>query len=172
MRSNLKKQDEMLELFNIRVHSKTRSVLDQGDFGYLNHFKPLGVIFFDIRNAKDQPINAFISIIVVILVIFSIFSTRLEWISGNLFLQSCAKYSSIYSFLHILRNIWVVWLFWISSSGNKIGLYIAYWWIQLSINLYLIFLIMSGVTKQHLLMIVYEIWIIWFINQTDIKFSL
>ena len=113
---------------------------------------PACLIFFDIANAKEQPANAFISIIVVILVIFAIFYTGFEWVSINLFLHSSARYSSVYTYLHILRNIWVVWLFWISPSSNKTGVYIAYWWIQLSV--------MNGVIKQHLLMAIYEIWII------------
>ena len=84
---------------------------------------PVCLIFFDISKCKGAAnANAFISIIVVILVIFAIFRYRI-WMSVriNLFLHSSARYSSVYTYLRILRNIWVVWLFWISPSSNKTG---------------------------------------------------
>ena len=130
------------------------------------------LIFIDITNAKEQPINALISIIILVLVIFSIFKMRSKWLSGNLFLQSSSQYNSIYSYLHILRNIWIVWLFWTSSLNNKSGIYITYLWIQVSISAVSVFLILNGITKHCLLMAIFEIWIIVWLPYFQLKLSM
>ena len=133
---------------------------------------PTCLVFFDITNATKQPVNALLSIIVVILIIFAVFKSGFKWVSGNLFLQNRAQYSSIYVYMHILRNIWVVCLFWSSSSSNKTIIYIAFWWVQLAINVYFVFLIMNGVIKQYLLMVIYEIWIITWLPYFQLKLSM
>ena len=133
---------------------------------------PTCLIFFDITNATKQPVNAFISIIVVILIIFAAFKSEFKWVLGNLFILKSARYSSFYAYMHILRNIWVVCLFWSSPSSNKTIIYIAFWWVQLTINVYFVFLIMNRVIKQHLLMAIYEIWIIAWLPSFQLKLSI
>ena len=134
---------------------------------------PISWIAIDIINVKYYPINSFISIVALALIIIIIFMTKFEWTSISLFVFDNRLQSSIFLYLHIARNILIVLIFWIESNSTNILPKIAFWWVQLSNTIWIIILLRYTITKQLIICTIFElsiwVWIPFYLFQHNLE---
>ena len=124
---------------------------------------PLWCIFYDLANLYKYFANAFISFMAMIILVIIVVSTKFEWISYIFIIPNQTKQSSIYAYLHIIRNITIILLFWIQSSTEKQISTICFWWAQLSITAYIMILLQQDPGKDLITMAIYNLSILVYI---------
>ena len=118
---------------------------------------PLLCIVTDIIDLNVIFINAFVSSIIIGTISIVVLSTRFECLSYILVTPNYIYNKNIYAYLHILRVIALIWLFWVKTSSGYLFINIFFWWSQFSITIYIILLLMQFYSKEFFIMAIYNI---------------
>ena len=102
-------------------------------------------------------INAFVSSIIIGTLSIVILSTRFECLSYILVVPNFIYNKNIYAYLHILRVIALIWLFWIKTSSGYLFINIFFWWSHISITIYTILLLMQFYCKEFIILTIYNV---------------
>ena len=110
---------------------------------------------------NNDPINAFISIFALSMLILAIFMTKFECLSVQLITLDNKQHSSLILYLQVLRNAFVVLMLWVGSYSRSIILKIGFWWAQSSLTIWTIILLRMTVIKQLIVLTFFEfsIWV-------------
>ena len=118
---------------------------------------PFLCIATDIIDLNVIFINALISSIIIGTLLIIVFSTRFEWLSYILVIPNFIYNKNIYAYLHILRVIALIWLFWIKTPSGYLSISIFFWWCHFSITIYTIILLMQFYCKEFIILTIYNV---------------
>ena len=97
---------------------------------------PCSFIFLDIMQTKNHTLNSIISIFVLLFTSAYIIFTRFEILSIVNISTNKEEVNWAYSYLLILRNISVIWLFWLETQNGYIIWKVIFYTFQLWIWVY------------------------------------
>ena len=117
---------------------------------------PFLCIATDIIDLNVIFINAFISSIIIGTLSIVVLSTRFECLSYILIVPNSTYNRNIYAYLHILRAIALIWLFWVKTSSGYLFIDIFFWCCHFSITIYTILLLMQFYCKEFIILTIYN----------------
>ena len=101
--------------------------------------------------------NAFISSIIIGTLSIVVLSTRFECLSYILIVPNFTYNKNIYAYLHILRAIALILLFWIKTPSGYLFINIFFWWCHSLITIYTILLLMQFYCKEFIILTIYNV---------------
>ena len=122
---------------------------------YINYF-PFLCIATNVIDLNVIFINAFVSSIIIGAILIVLFSTRFECLSYILEVPNFIYNKNIYTYLHILRVITLIWLFWLKISSGYLFIDIFFWCCHFSITIYTIILLMQFYCKEFIILTIYN----------------
>ena len=133
---------------------------------------PSSLILIDILQTKRHTINSLLSIFVLILIAVYIALTRFDIISIMNISSNESEISWVHPYFFILRNIWVVFLFWFEHQTENNIWILLFFIFQLTITVYTIILLSHFSNKKIIISTIFEISIIMITSYYKIQISI